>query len=163
MAYKTQIGSLKSYNKGVIELQDDLKHYAFSNVFEVANNSKPFERVAVAKNLEYVAEAVRVEGTSPWYACPHDEFAIVMDGEVEFDFVKLDKAAMPTNSAGAVKLPAAPNGQKMGRIRARRGHQVLLPAGAAYQFKSKAPSVALIQTSIGPVTVERWSEICTLS
>jgi len=163
MTFKTQVGSLTSYDKGVIEVKDDLKHYAFSNVFEVANNSKPFERVAVAKNLEYVAEAVRVEGTSPWYACPHDEFAIVMDGEVEFDFVKLDAAAVPTNPAGAVQLSAAPNGQKMGRIRARRGHQVLLPAGAAYQMKSSAPSVAIIQTAIGPVTVERWSEICTLS
>ena len=163
MAYKTQVGSLKSYNKGVIEVKDDLKHYAFSNIFEVANNSKPYERVAVAKNLEYVAEAVRCEGTSPWYACPHDEFAIVMDGEVEFDFVKLDKGAMPTNPLGATKLPAAPNGQKMGRIKARRGHQVLLPAGAAYQLKAKNPSVAIIQTAIGPVTVERWSEICVLS
>jgi hypothetical protein len=163
MTYKTQVGSLKSYEKGVVELQDDLKHYAFSNIFEVANNSKPFERVAVAKNLEYVAEAVRVEGTSPWYACPHDEFAIVMDGEVEFDFVKLDPGAVPTNPLGAVRLPAAPNGAKMGRIRARRGHQVLLPAGAAYQMKSKAPGVAIIQTAVGPETIERWSEICVLS
>jgi hypothetical protein len=93
---------------------------------------------------------------------PHDEFAIVMDGEVEFNFVKQDKAAAPSAPAGASQLAAAPNGQKMGRIRARRGHQVLLPAGAAYQLTSKTPSVAIIQTLAGPVTIERWDENISL-
>jgi hypothetical protein len=45
---------------------------------------------------------------------------------------------------------------------ARRGHQVLLPTGAAYQLKAAKPSVALIQTSAGPESVEKWSEICVL-
>ena len=89
MAYKTHVGSLDAFEKGTIELKDDLRKYAFSNVFEVAGSAAPFERVAVAQNLEYVAEAVRIEGESPWYAAPHDEFAIVMDGEVTFNFVKL--------------------------------------------------------------------------
>jgi len=40
---------------------------------------------------------------------------------------------------------------------------VLLPAGAAYQLSSTKPGVVIIQTLLGPVTVERWSEICTLS
>ena len=80
MAYNTHVGSLDAYEKGTIELRDDLRKYAFSNVFEVAGKAAPFERIAVAQNLEYVAEAVRVEGESPWYAAPHDEFAIVMDG-----------------------------------------------------------------------------------
>ena len=44
-------------------------------MYEVAGKAAPFERVAVAQNLEYVAEAVRVEGESSWYAAPHDEFA----------------------------------------------------------------------------------------
>jgi len=127
-------------------------------MFEVANKSKPFERVAIARNLEYVAEVMKVDGNSPWYVAPHDEFAIVMDGEVEFNFVKQDKAAAPGSKAGASQLAAAPNGQKMGKVRARRGHQVLLPAGAAYQLTSKTPSVAVIQTLSGPVTVERWEQ-----
>jgi hypothetical protein len=50
----------------------------------------------------------------------------------------------------------------MGRVVARRGHQVLLPKGAAYQLTSARPSVAIIQTQDGPATVKRWSEICTL-
>ena len=163
MAYQTMFGSLDSYEKGTIEVNDDLKHYAFSNVFEVAGKSKPFERVAVAKNIEYVAEVMKVDGGSPWYVAPHDEFAVVMDGEVEFNFIKLDAAQAPAGGQGAKKLAGQPNGQKMGRVRARRGHQVLLPAGAAYQLAAKAPSVAIIQTLLGPETVERWSDICTLS
>ena len=47
MAYQTAFGSLDSYEKGTIELNDDLKHYAFSNIFEVAGKSQPFERPAV--------------------------------------------------------------------------------------------------------------------
>ncbi len=163
MAYQTMFGSLDSYEKGTIEVNDDLKHYAFSNIFEVAGKSKPFERVAVAKNIEYVAEVMKVDGGSPWYVAPHDEFAVVMDGEVEFNFIKLDAAQAPAGGQGAKKLAGQPNGQKMGKVRARRGHQVLLPAGAAYQLAAKAPSVAIIQTLLGPETVERWSDICTLS
>ena len=160
MTYHTQVGSLKSYKKGVIELKDDLKHYAFSNMFEVANKAKPFERVAVAKNIEYVAEVTKVDGASPWYAAPHDEFAIVMDGEIEFNFIKLNADAVPKHERGAAQLKGEPQGKRMGRVRARRGHEVLLPKGAAYQFKSSKPSVAVLQTLAGPVTVERWSEIC---
>ena len=163
MAYKTHIGSLDAFEKGTIELKDDLKKYAFSNVFEVAGSAAPFERIAVAQNLEYVAEAVRVEGESPWYAAPHDEFAIVMDGEVVFNFIKLADDQVPGHAGGAVRLGASPNGPAMGKVTARRGHQVLLPQGAAYQFISEKPAVAIIQTCDGPVTVKRWSEICTLA
>ncbi len=163
MAYKTHIGSLDAYEKGVIELKDDLRKYAFSNIFEVAGKARPFERTAVAQNLEYVAEVMRVEGDSPWYAAPHDEFAIVMDGEVTFHFVKLEDDQVPGHEGGAAQLGAKPNGPVMGRVVARRGHQVLLPKGAAYQLTSATPAVAIIQTVDGPVTVKRWSEICTLS
>jgi len=163
MSFHTKIASLESYDKGTIELNDDLKHYAFSNIFEVANMSKPFERVMVVTNLEYCAEAVKVDGTSAWYTAPHDEFAVVMDGEVEFLFHELTDAEKPTHKAGACKLAADPKGPRMGLIRGRRGHQVLLPAGAAYRMNStKKASVVLIQTLEGPESVEKWSQICTL-
>lgn len=161
MAYQTKIGSLASYEKGVIELKDDLRKYAFSNVFEVAGKSAPFERVAVAQNLEYVAEAVRVEGDSPWYAAPHDEFAIVMEGEVTFRFIKLADDQVPSHEGGAAELGGEPNGPAMGRVIARRGHQVLLPQGAAYRMSSASPAVVVVQTVKGPVTIERWADICT--
>ena len=162
MAYRTKTGSIGSYNKGKIELKDDLRKYAFSNVFEVAGAAAPFERVAVAKNLEYALEAMRIEGESPWYAAPHDEFAIVMEGEVTFNFIKLQDDQIPGHEGGAARLGARPNGPAMGRVVARRGHQVLLPHGAAYQLCSNAVSVVMVQTMAGPETVERWAEICVL-
>jgi hypothetical protein len=42
----------------------------------------------------------------------------------------------------------------------RKGHQALLPANAAYRISATAPSVILLQTILGPDTVEKWSEIC---
>lgn len=162
MSFRTRVASLASYEKGKIELNDDLRHYAFSNIFEVCSRSKPYERVMVVSNLEYAAEAVRAEGTSPWYTAPHDEFAIVMDGEIEFTFFELTDAEDPTHKAGAARLARDPQGKRMGRVIARRGHEVLLPKGAAYQLKAAQPSVALIQTSAGPESVEKWSEICVL-
>lgn len=162
MAYKTRTGSLDAYDKGIIELDDDLQKYAFSNIFEVAGAAQPFERVAVVQNLEYVAEVVRSEGESPWYAAPHDEFAIVMDGEITFHFVKLEDDQVPDHQGGAIRLGAKPNGPNMGRVKARRGHQVLLPKGAAYQMASGDPAVAILQTADGPETVKRWSEICVM-
>ncbi|HEY4610741.1 MAG TPA: hypothetical protein VIH06_16100, partial [Ilumatobacteraceae bacterium] len=65
--YVTKFGSLADYDKGSIELiNDQAKNYAFSNIFEVANASKPWEKVAVGKNMQYVLEAIRAEGTSEW-------------------------------------------------------------------------------------------------
>ena len=63
--YVTEFGSLNDFKKGGVEIiDDDPKNYVFSNVFEVARASAPYERVAVGKNFEYVIEAVRAEGTS---------------------------------------------------------------------------------------------------
>lgn len=162
MSFVTRIGSLASYEKGTIEVNDDLRHYAFSNIFEVAGKSRPYERVMVASNLEYCAEVVRAEGVSAWYTAPHDEFAIVMDGEIEFTFFQLTDAEQPSHKAGAARLAGEPKGKRMGRIIARRGHEVLLPKGAAYQLQAARPAVAIIQTSAGPESVEKWSEICVL-
>jgi hypothetical protein len=70
---------------------------------------------------------------------------------------------VPGHEGGAVQLGAEPNGPRMGRVVARRGHQVLLPKGSAYQFTAARPAVAIVQTVDGPVTVKRWSDICTLN
>jgi hypothetical protein len=48
----------------------------------------------------------------------------------------------------------------MGRISARRGHMVLLPAGRCYRMHAPQPAVILLQTIAGPDTIERWGEIC---
>ena len=158
---KTVFGALGNYSKGGVEvITDDPKNYVFSNVFEVAEKSKPYERVAVGKNFEYVIEAVRAEGSSPWYACGHDEFVLVLDGKVEIRLMKPDEVPVPADRNGAVTLPAVPPGRNMGHIRAWRGHMALLPRGAAYQFHADRPSVVIVQTIEGEVTVQRWAEIC---
>jgi len=159
---KTVFGSLRNYQKGGVEIiDDDPRNYVFSNVFEVAEKSKPYERVAVGKNFEYVIEALRAEGTSPWYSCAHDEFALVMDGKVEVRLLKPDKTQVPADKQGAIALGAsAPAGRKMGRVVAGRGHMTLLPKGSAYQFHADQPSVVTIQTIEGDVTVQRWADIC---
>lgn len=163
MKYETRFGSLKDYDKGgVILIDDNPKNYVFSNVFEVANNSAPYERVAVAKNFEYVIEVARAEGTSGWFTCAHDEFVLCMDGEVEVHLVKLDDPTShaPADSQGARAIAGDPDGRKMGRLVLRRGHQGLLPRGAAYRFHSDQPACLMFQSVEGPLTVQKWADIC---
>lgn len=158
----TRFGSLQHYEKGGVEvIKDDPRNYVFSNVFEVASKAKPYEKVAVGKNIEYVIEAIRAEGTSGWRVAAQDEFALVMDGLVEMRLVKPDDPSLvPPGGQGSIPLATTPTGRKMGRVRARRGHMTLLPAGAAYQFHATHPAVILLQTLAGRDTVERWAEIC---
>ena len=160
--YTTRFGSLDRYEKGGVEvINDDPKNYVFSNVFEVASKSKPYEKVAVGKNIEYVIEAIRAEGTSGWRAPAQDEFALVMDGEVEIRLLKLDNpGVVPAGTHGSIALAGTPVGRRMGVVRARRGHMTLLPVGAAYQLHAALPGVVLLQTLAGADTIERWAEIC---
>ncbi|HEX9821762.1 MAG TPA: hydroxyquinol 1,2-dioxygenase [Methylomirabilota bacterium] len=163
--HTTRFGSLEHYEKGGVEvINDDARNYVFSNVFEVASKARPYEKVAVGKNIEYVIEAIRTEGTSGWRAPAQDEFALVMDGEVEIRLLKLEHpGVVPAGAQGSVGLPGTPAGRTMGVVRARRGHMTLLPAGAAYQFHAARPGVVLLQTVAGADTIERWADICQTS
>ncbi|MEQ1899945.1 MAG: hypothetical protein ABL866_04350 [Devosia sp.] len=161
--YTTDFGSIHSYKKGgVTVIDDDAKRYVFSNMFEAAAKSKPYERVAVAKNFEYVIESVKAEGTSPWYSCAHDEFVISMDGKVRVDFLKLGDpdALVDPESEGAVTLKGTPTGQNMGYVLLNRGHMAMLPVGSAYRFTAPETCTLLIQSIDGLSTVHRWAEIC---
>ena len=159
--YVTRFGSLDGYVKGGIDvISGEAKHYAFSNVFEVASHAKPWEKIAVGKNMQYVLEVIRAEGTSEWRTCAHDEFPLCMDGEVTIELVKLDTPAVPADKEGSVRIDGEPVGKKMGRIVLRKGHQALLPANSAYRMSASAPSVILLQTILGDDTIERWAEIC---
>lgn len=162
MTYTTKFGSLDAYEKGGIEvINDNPKNYAFSNVFEVANASKPWEKVAVGKNMEYVLEVIRAEGDSGWRTCAHDEFPLVLDGEVSIELVKPAEPLVPADKGGSIALDGRPEGGVlMGRLVLRRGHQALLPANAAYRMSASRPSVILLQTIAGDDTIERWAEIC---
>jgi hypothetical protein len=159
--YATAFGSLDSYEKGGVELiDDDPRNYVFSNMFEVASTARPWEKVAVAKNMEYVLEVIRAEGTSGWWAAPHDEFALVVDGEVTVDLLDPDEPLVDPDASGSVAVDGDPPGSRMGRVVARRGHMTLLPAGRCYRFTADRPSVILLQTIEGPGTVYRWADIC---
>ena len=161
--YKTRFGSLQHYEKGGVQaISDDVKHYAFSNCFEIASKSQPYEKVVFGQNQIYVLECLRAEGDSPWFTCAHDEFALVMDGEVEVQLVKIgpSQAVPDENKNGAILVEGAPQGPKMGWMKLKRGHQALLPKNSAYQLRAATPGVVILQTCKGDLSVERWAEIC---
>ena len=159
--FATRFGSLDGYERGHLEIVDDEPHhYAFSNIYEVASRARPYEKIAVGKNRQYVLEAIRAEGTSGWRTCSHDEFALVMDGEVRVELAKLGEGQQPDpEQEGSVALDGEPGGPRMGEIVARRGHMALLPHGAAYRFHADRPGVILLQTIEGRDTVYKWAEI----
>ncbi|HEY4211151.1 MAG TPA: hypothetical protein VGM84_06705 [Steroidobacteraceae bacterium] len=161
--YQTRFGSLANYEKGHVEsITDDVKNYAFSNCFEIAAGSKPYEKVIFGINQIYVLEVLRAEGNSPWYTCAHDEFALCMDGEVEIQLFKLDASQTVADKErnGTVAVKGEPRGAKMGWIKLKRGHQGMLPANCAYQFRAASPGVLVLQTCKGELSIERWTEIC---
>ena len=161
--YKTVFGSLQRFEKGGVQaIDDDVRHYAFSNCFDIASRSQPYEKVVFGQNQIYVLEVIRAEGESPWYTCAHDEFVLCMDGEAEIHLVRLerDQVVADEGKNGAILLADEPRGRRMGWLRIRRGHQALLPRNAAYRFRSPAPAVLVQQTCKGDLSVERWSQIC---
>jgi hypothetical protein len=161
--YQTRFGSLDAFEKGGVQIIDDnVKNYAFSNCFEIASKAKPYERVVFGQNQIYVLETVRAEGTSPWYTCAHDEFALSMDGEVGIHLIKLqpEQTVPDVEHNGAVLVKGEPKGQKMGWLKIKRGHQALLPKNSAYQFRTAKAAVLVLQTCKGDLSVERWADIC---
>jgi hypothetical protein len=162
-AYRTRLGSLEHFEKGGVQaIADDVRNYAFSNCYDIASRSKPYEKVVFGQNQIYVLETIRAEGESPWYTCAHDEFALCMDGEVDIDLVKLDaeQTVPDENHNGAVLVKGAPRGAKMGWMRIRRGHQALLPKNTAYRLRAAKPGVVVLQTCKGDLSIERWAQIC---
>jgi hypothetical protein len=162
--YMTVFGSLLNYRKGsVISISEDPKRFVFSNIFEVANKSAPWERVVVGKNFEYTIEVARAQDTSAWHTAAHDEFVTCMDGKVEVHLIKLDNPDdyVDPESEGAHLIKASmPTGRKMGRIVLGLGHMAMLPVGSAYRFVAQTTSCLLFQSLLGPVSVEKWAEIC---
>ena len=139
--YQTIFGSLESYEKGRVEvINDNAKNYAFSNVFEICSKAKPWERVVFGMNQIYVLEAIRAEGTSPWLAARTTNSRCVWT-RMWNHLVKLDQPAVTdAEKNGAIKLAGEPRGKKMGWIKLKRGHQALLPANTAYQFRAAKPA-----------------------
>ncbi len=163
--YRTRFGSLGNYEKGRVEpIADDVRNYAFSNCFEIATKSKPYEKVVFGQNQGYVLEVLRAEGVSAWYTCAHDEFALCMDGTVEVHLLKLDTSqrVQHPDKNGAVLVQGEPRGANMGWLRLKRGHQAMLPGNCAYQFRGAQPAVIVLQTCKGALSIERWTDICQM-
>ncbi len=164
MSANTVFATTENYIKGGVEItgKEAAGHYLFSNMFEVAASAQAWERVVLAKNLEFTIEVMRAEGNSPWFACGHDETALIVQGASAIHFLKPDEMAqMPgEDKDGAVVLADEPTGKKMGYVDAKCGHLSLLPGGSAYQFQSNELSVVLIQSVLGDVSIEKWAEIC---
>ena len=161
---RTRFGSLEHYEKGGVEvINDDARHYVFSNMFEVASKAKPYEKVAVGKNIEYVIEAIRAEGTSR-LARGRPRRVRAGDGRRGRGPAASSSTTRPLVPAGSQRLDrrsrATRPASKMGRVRARRGHMTLLPAGAAYQFHAARARRDPAADPAGRDTVERWAEIC---
>src|SRR5437660_5880506 len=101
VTYVTRFGSLDQYEKGGVEvIDDDPRHYAFSNIFEVASISKPYEKVTVGKNLEYVLEAIRADGTSEWRGAPPAEGAPPTGGGGGGGLLKEERPPPPPEQEG---------------------------------------------------------------
>lgn len=164
MSANTVFATTENYNKGGVEItgKETPGHYLFSNMFEVAASAAPWERIVVAKNLEFTIEVMRAEGDSPWFICSHDETALLVQGACSMHFRKpADQKLIPAaDKDGAVIMPNAPDGEKMGHVNAGCGHLTLLPGGAAYQFHADLLSVVLIQSVQGDVSIEKWGQIC---
>jgi hypothetical protein len=154
---------MQEYDKGRVEpIDDSARHYAFSNCFEIANKAAPYEKTVFGQNQEYVLEVIRAEGDSPWFTCAHDEFALCMDGHVEIHLVDLEtgQQVADKDKEGAVLVDGEPAGKAMGWVKLGRGHQGMLPANAAYQFRAQTPAVIILQTCKGDLSVENWADIC---
>jgi hypothetical protein len=164
MTTPTHFASTEAFEKGGVEIvgADSPKRYLFSNIFEVAGQSRPWERVVVAKNLEFTVECARAEGDSPWYICSHDETVLAMQGEMRVHFIVPDDTGLapPEDKQGAVALDGEPAGKIMGHVEMGRGHMALLPAGAAYQLRPQTLGVVLMQSIEGEESIERWADIC---
>ena len=53
-----------------------------------------------------------------------------------------------------------PEGARIGHVKLKRGHQVLLGAGNAYRFSATRIGVLMQQTTLGDLSVQKWREIC---
>jgi hypothetical protein len=158
---KTVFASMEHYQKGGVDvIEGDVKHYVFSNLFEVAKKSMPFEKIVVAKNIEYVVEVVKSLNSSQYYINGHDEFMLVMQGTIEVEIFSPVNSFKSFPEQGAEIIDGQSVNRRIGKITASRGHLLLLPEKHIYKIYSKGEGVFLLQTILGKHSIEKWSDIC---
>lgn len=149
--------SMSHYEKGGVDLvdpQESVKRYVYSNVYEVGARAKPYEKIAVAKNGPYVVECIAAEGVMPhWRLEAHDEFVLCLEGEVRIDFTE-PRMELPVGNHSEVQ------GEEMGYLIVREGNLCLLPKGMAYRLSAGTRSLLLQQAKQSDDTVLAWETIC---
>ena len=164
MTYTTKFGSLETYEKGSIELiDDDAKHYVFSNMFEVASDVE-----AVGEGRRRQEHGVRARGASGPRARamadrrPRRVRARAWTARSSIELVEARRTrSCPPASTGSVAVDGEPAGTKMGRIVApAAAHGAAARQRRATASRAEQPGVILLQTIQGDDTVERWAEIC---
>src|SRR5438094_8066133 len=83
-----QTGSMQKYTKGnLLLINDKPLNYAMSNIFEIgATWKKSYDRVVIGKNGPYVLACFRAEAEdSNWWDMPHDEYVVLVEGEVTLE------------------------------------------------------------------------------
>jgi len=151
-----QTGSMQKYTKGnLLLINDKPLNYAMSNIFEIgATWKKSYDRVVIGKNGPYVLACFRAEGEdSNWWYMPHDEYVVLVEGEVTIEYREPREEIQP----GPHKSVA---GTEMGHMVLRDGSLASLPARVAYHMKAKKKSLALLQTKHSPWLTYAWKEIC---
>ena len=165
VAYQTKFGSLQHYEKGGVQpIADDVKNYAFSNCFEIASKSKPYEKVVFGQNQIYVLECA---ARRRHVALVHLRARRVRarDGRRGRDppgQARRRARRCPTRTRTARScVKGEPQGPEDGLDEAPAR-----PPGAAAEkhaptsSASAQPGVVVLQTCKGDSRVERWAEIC---
>lgn len=151
-----QTATMDKYTKGHLLLIDDKPlRYAMSNIYEIgATWPKAYDRVVIGKNGPYVLACFRAEGDDPsWWYIPHDEYALLVEGEVQVDYVEPRDSLEPGPHKSV-------SGTEMGHMVLRNGSLASLPARVAYRMRAHRKSLILLQTKHSPWLTYAWEKIC---
>ena len=149
-------GSMAKYTKGSLLLIDDRPiRYAMSNIYEIgATWPKAYDRVVIGKNGPYVLACFRAEGEdASWWYMPHDEYLLLVEGEVRVDYIEPRDQLKPGPHKNV-------SGTDMGHMVLRDGSLASLPARVAYRMRAPKKSLVLLQTKHSEWLTYAWEDIC---
>jgi hypothetical protein len=108
----------------------------------------------IGKNGPYVLACFRAEGEDgSWWYMPHDEYALLVEGEMRIDYVEPRDELKPGPHPKVL-------GTDMGHMVLRDGSLASLPARVAYRMRAPRKSLVLLQTKHSPWLKYAWEDIC---
>ncbi len=164
VTYKTQFGSLDRYEKGGVQtISDDVKNYAFSNCFEIASKSKPYEKVVFGQNQIYVLE---MPARRRRVALVHLRARRVRarDGRRGGDPPR-QAAGRADRARRRAQRRRAGQGRAQGREDGldedrRAATRACCRRTPRISSRAAKPGVVVLQTCKGDFSIERWAQIC---